>query len=696
VSDESTTGPGATTKRKFASSQKGASQTRDKTGDLAQGQQSQGCPLGNKAARVKITLKVDAPNFAPRLAGDELQVQYVIEGDHTTVKWLGLCVAPKELPEWRQVARVTPEGAAERSLGFKPAGPSGYVSWDGSVAFGPLPGTLIVKESPYVLHWFAALTSGDECESNTAEVAVLFHSVDIRVEDPSGTPSGPVTDLMAGLDESEKNGDSPPQGALYIDSAVFKVSSSEMKTRASYVQYEKHYGKCKDDLRVPFLARVWLKGKDGNSKKQSPEALAGSMVLWDFRYLDTFPFRGQMDSLSQRGFHRQVWGHKKDQTHPVGFGCHKVLGGPRGTSRRMWQSLKPAWGFLKADSRTWAGYTKPGRVDGVDGESGIWFDPGRMAGDVFTVTAFLDPDGKSYDTPDEDGPYTNAGAHKSNSVRMELCRRIKVAGNLKVGATAAGLDVAWLNGRYGLVPGSFEPTDPARSATADWLAAYTQALAHFTGRSPNGFVALAAETDPGGWPVKFRSYAGYKAAMGEKKPFARFIRRVTDFLSATSEKSYKAECDAHCSSVVERTLRALGLADGLTLLRFEHTGRHNMPPGTSVVTGWGPSVVGCTGRNRAVALVFRAAGTSDDVVRRTLVHEAGHALFLAHAPGKGSTEAKPAGCQPKAHWDKGATTAELHCIMSYHNTREHLCGLCLVKLAGADYKKVKSDGTVKG
>ncbi len=362
----------------------------------------------------------------------------------------------------------------------------------------------------------------------------------------------------------------------------------------------------------------------------------------------------------------------------------------------MWQSLKSAWGFLKGASRDWAGYTRPGLVAGVDADSGVWFDPSRMAGDVFTVTAFLDPSGDLYDTPDEGKPYADAGSHKSDPLRIELRRRIKVVDNLKIGAGAAGLDVAGLNDRYGLVPTRFEPADPARSATGDWLAAYTKALAHFTAASPNGFVALAAESDPGGWPVKFRSYADYKAQMGRKKPFAGFLRRVRDFLGVTSEGDYRTECDSHASAIVSQTLIELGLADGLTLVRFEHDGRHNMPPGRGAVLGWGPSVPGCTGRNRAVALMFCRAAADAGLVRKILVHEVGHALFLAHAPGVGNTEGEPAGCQPGAHWDRGPADPGLHCVMSYHDKAEHLCGLCLVKLAGADYTKVGSDGTVKG
>jgi hypothetical protein len=32
--------------------------------------------------------------------------------------------------------------------------------------------------------------------------------------------------------------------------------------------------------------------------------------------------------------------------------------------------------------------------------------------------------------------------------------------------------------------------------------------------------------------------------------------------------------------------------------------------------------------------------------------------------------------------------------MSYHPNKMHLCGLCLLKLGGRDYRKIKNDGTL--
>jgi hypothetical protein len=72
----------------------------------------------------------------------------------------------------------------------------------------------------------------------------------------------------------------------------------------------------------------------------------------------------------------------------------------------------------------------------------------------------------------------------------------------------------------------------------------------------------------------------------------------------------------------------------------------------------------------------------------TVVHEMGHNLFLAHAPGHWETGKNPAGFQADAH-DKDQI-----CLMSYHPDAKYFCGLCLQKLAGWDPTKLHKDGRV--
>jgi hypothetical protein len=72
----------------------------------------------------------------------------------------------------------------------------------------------------------------------------------------------------------------------------------------------------------------------------------------------------------------------------------------------------------------------------------------------------------------------------------------------------------------------------------------------------------------------------------------------------------------------------------------------------------------------------------------TFIHEIGHTLFLAHAPGHFESGQQPGGFQPDAH-DKDQV-----CLMSYSPKANHLCGLCFLKLGGWDYRKVKNDGNI--
>ena len=73
---------------------------------------------------------------------------------------------------------------------------------------------------------------------------------------------------------------------------------------------------------------------------------------------------------------------------------------------------------------------------------------------------------------------------------------------------------------------------------------------------------------------------------------------------------------------------------------------------------------------------------------RTSIHEVGHTLFLAHAPGHYHPPEQPIGSKPAAH-----DQAQI-CLMSYHDDKKYLCGLCLLKLGGRDYLKIRNDGTL--
>jgi hypothetical protein len=94
---------------------------------------------------------------------------------------------------------------------------------------------------------------------------------------------------------------------------------------------------------------------------------------------------------------------------------------------------------------------------------------------------------------------------------------------------------------------------------------------------------------------------------------------------------------------------------------------------------------GQSDRNRTA--IFQFTGASD---HRTTAHEIGHALFLSHAPG----HFRP-GANPELYFAPMAHSKNAVCIMSYAVRPTAFCALCLLKLAGCQYWKIRIDGTIK-
>jgi len=203
------------------------------------------------------------------------------------------------------------------------------------------------------------------------------------------------------------------------------------------------------------------------------------------------------------------------------------------------------------------------------------------------------------------------------------------------------------------------------------------------------FLADALATDSGEeggeYAVRFRPYADFREALGSKDAFMSAHRRVRNFLSATTELTYRRKCDAHFYPVFNRVAETFPLPDnGLTVLTFTAPGGHNLEDNSNSRGGFFIFVKNRSARHRAIVLQFSGKRSTDG----TSVHEIGHALFLKHAPGHAPGTREAHGTDSEGH-DKDSD-----CAMAY-TFKPDFCGLCLLKLAGYHYEWIRNDGTIK-
>jgi hypothetical protein len=226
------------------------------------------------------------------------------------------------------------------------------------------------------------------------------------------------------------------------------------------------------------------------------------------------------------------------------------------------------------------------------------------------------------------------------------------------------------------------PKDIARQ----WNSEYKAVVDEFV-KNAVPFLGKSLEADPQGYAVRYSDFMDYwKRVNPDAGFFGTLWRRVLNFFGASDQDSYRQKCDDSWYRVMWSVALRIPIPDrGITALKFGHNGPHNQgSPDGSFTAGIAPSIAGLTTRNKAIFFQFTSGDSSG-----TFIHEVGHTLFLAHAPGHFTPGKQPAGYQPDAH-DKNQI-----CLMSYSSHKQNLCGLCFLKLAGWNYQQVKNDGTIK-
>jgi hypothetical protein len=565
----------------------------------------------------------------------------------------------------------------------------GEYEWDGEAM---LPGGFIgLKRSPYLVWLVLESTSGRVSESAPKKIAVELDSVDLIVQRSPGTQFS--HELAAALDELidelQRNG-MPGQkshGKLMLDTPVFMVNSGDTDDDTSFRAYQS----ATDGCNVPLFARLWLKGKDGTPKPSS-SATTGTRVLWRVQ----IPDAGQEGALlDERGVHAEAKAFIRTATSheavgarpPGGHGAFFPVGGKkagpqsRATAGYYWHTAHPSWGFRVPDNRNWDAFSAAGKAL-PEGDVGISFNGGRLAGERYMISAIVDL-AEALDVSDDGSLDAVPANQRSGVLTIDIWRRVSVVRSLKIGPNAGDLNFAPIQKEFNKAAVQVQPKPglAGEQVQADWKRHYA-ALTTWAASDP--FLKHAFNPDSGDYPVQFRTFDEYwRRAHADAGVFTRAWHRTATFFGGGGEDDYLNTCGKVCSRIYGTVVQKFGLADGgMTVVRFGKRGEHNLQHLAGFVTaGVALAIPGFTSRTKGLLFVF-----SDRDDPTTCIHEIGHTLFLAHAPGHWKSGEQPGGVQPNAH------DAHQVCLMSYSLSARYLCGLCLLKLAGWNPTKIRTDG----
>jgi hypothetical protein len=617
-------------------------------------------------------VSIESPHFVPR--AESIKIAYAIDGPVSKATAVFMRV--------KALGQAPREQVVEERVLPAPYEATGTVSWNGEATLPA--GCISVRGSPYEVTFELTSASGAVSASEAATVAVRVASVHVKVDSAGLLPveearRASIERLADELAKSGMPGDC--SGRVVIDSPVFHTNADHLGD-TSAAQYAALVG---EGIAIPLLAEIRLKSKTGGELR-SPAAVVGTRVLWDFAYPDAEDLARSLDARgvgeAQKRFLTAAMTFQAESSAPKGTAAPRVLGGRRGSGgSTFWKSAND-WPLVTPSARTWAAFTPCGGRPMAKADAGIHFLSGRIAGDTYRICASVDLD-EALDRADDDAPL--AKHLRSNTITLTNWRRVPVVADWYVGTTAEfdyfGIEKVFRPAALTVeqVPG-LQRTD----MTEHWVRQYAKVVMRAR-QERWRFLADALDPDPGEFPLRFVSVEDFHQALAENRYLENARQRVRNFRIAPDDVEYRRKCAKFFPKAFDAVTKTLELPDdGLTLMKFGGMGLHNKQDNTNNIGGLFVPDVSRDNRGRAIVFQF-----TTDVRWWITSHEIGHALFLAHAPGRNPGTWDPDDVDVAAH-DRDSL-----CIMSYTSTRT-FCGLCLLKLAGYDYAKVGNDGIVKG
>jgi hypothetical protein len=569
------------------------------------------------------------------------------------------------------------------------------------------------QHSPYKLK----LTLSSDRESRGAMVAwtyfhVLVHEIEVDIgprtvlsQDRDKNLYDTLGTTLFGIDYAANGspGARRAEGAvkeIRLLSNIFQTGVAEMTNNTDFQQYQTAWG---DGPNIPVFAKIWIKNS-GGQRVQAPRACGGVKLLWDWEDVTEVTTQYNTDTKT---FVDNTLNFDKQTTRPRGDNCHHDRGGKRGPGSNkvfpVTAGVAPAahvapgtfpFKVEACPTRTFAALSTAWGSGLYGGQSGVLFQPSRMAGDAFKVTVYFayekKADGRSFAIDDLDAvPPLHTTVKKTLPATYQIWRRIDVVNQKKKKASTPDFPIAPFQGYYerGYV------RMIASTAVTTWpQAEYNTKVANAVTGIANVFVTASIDSTVDQWAageyaVHFRSYNAFKTALQAAQGWTN--AQMTAWFASAAATSINSSQRYHhwLSGIADTILRQvcgayISAQQGVNV--FRTLGLYNLEtsPGGELLNGYQADFPG-TGRNKA-ALVLCAnanaySGTSNRL-EQTAAHEIGHALFFAHAPD-GVTATDPANAPDVP----GHDTVWHHCTMSYNFSAERkFCGMCVLRLRGWD------------
>lgn len=229
---------------------------------------------------------------------------------------------------------------------------------------------------------------------------------------------------------------------VYLNSNIFYRTISELEDNTFYDRYKTKWG---NGPKIPILAKIQIRKTDGTlaTADNSAKAVGRVKLFWDFEDQG-----GDVSNITDNNINTFVsdsylYSRAQDAAHsPAGKNCHVDRGGKRGENAQpvfptqvigganlFPFTVTPSTAFA---THKWTGFSETHATGAYAGQSGVIFQPSRMAGDGYQLHVYY-----AYDTDQQvinTATPTNvpANIHTTTGI-FQIWREINIASSLRHG-----------------------------------------------------------------------------------------------------------------------------------------------------------------------------------------------------------------------------------------------------------------------